>query len=131
MPVERQFHAGRIEVALSGKLTPEELFGAFTESLDAVEAPPNAQLLVDVTTSDTLPPSEALRRIAWIIEDRRDNLGGRMAVLVAHDARYGLARQLGVWLEKCGIEVRPFRDRHAAVEWLDSSSPNPEVEGDA
>ena len=121
MPVVRQFSDGRIEIALSGKLTPEELFGAFTGSLDDPGAPSGAGLLIDVTASDTLPPSQALRGIAKIIAQRAEKLRGRMAVLVAHEVRYGLARQLGAWLEQDGIDVRPFHDRDEAITWLDSA----------
>ena len=80
--------------------------------------PPSAPLLIDVSASETLPPGEALQAIASILATSCDRLGARIAVLVATPVRYGLARQLGAWLDPCGLSVRPFHERAAAVEWL-------------
>ncbi len=86
--------------------------------LEDERLPSNSLVLVDVTASEEIPPVEVIERISSMLSAGREKLGPRIAILVAHTVRYGMARQLGMLLEYAGILSQPFYDRKSAVEWL-------------
>ncbi len=59
-----------------------------------------------------------MRMLADLLGAHSASLNGRIAVVVSTQARFGGARQLGMLVEQHGLEARPFRDRPAALSWL-------------
>ena len=109
---------GRAELEVVGPVTTEDV----RESLHAALAQPDiavpVQLLIDVTHSELVPDQDGLRSIASLIAADFGERGGRVAVHVAEELRFGLARQIGAFLESYDINARPFWERLEAESWL-------------
>jgi hypothetical protein len=114
VPVEYVRQRGIAELGIAGEVE----VAMIVARLEGNDGHRSVPLLIDVTESAVLPKSVQLRRIgeAIVRHQGQDNLP--VAVCVAQTVRYGLARQLGVFLETAGIELRPFTDREAAVACL-------------
>ena len=107
-----------VEVIVDGQFALEELLEGFRQMLADEKLPSRALILINVTESKILPPSQVIEQIATLLGTKRDRLGNRLAVLVSHTVRFGIARQLGAFLENSDINAQPFYDRKTAIEWL-------------
>ncbi len=57
--------------------------------------------------------------VALVANTREKWAGSRTAILVARDLDFGIARMFGVFAEQIDVEYRAFRDRQAALKWLE------------
>lgn len=106
------------EINIVGQCEPDELCGGFQNLLASEELTPNTHMLVNVGDSDTLPPPEAIERIAFIIGSGREKFSKRVSVFVTKEVRFGLARQLSAYLDSFDLVARPFYDHQDALDWL-------------
>ena len=124
MAITHNIRKNYVEIIISGRSSPEQLFAGFERVLsgvrDATTKPliPGTYLLINVTKSEELPPLGVVERIAGIIANSGGGFSGRVAVLVNHMARYGRARQLDAFLAGYGIASEPFYNRKEALSWL-------------
>ena len=120
MAVTFRVEPDHLELKLVGPVALDDVIANLDAGLQqpAVEAP--VRLLIDVTASELVPDQDGLRRIATLISTDFASREGRVAVLVAEELRFGLARQIGAYLENHGIAARPFWERSAALSWLQS-----------
>ena len=107
MAITHQIENNYAEIVIDGHFSTEELFDGFEELLTAVgkkasssegEEGMSVHLLINVTSSEELPPMGAVERVAGIIAQSSSGFSGRVAVLVGEKLRYGRARQLGAFL---------------------------------
>ena len=129
MAITHHIEDDHVEIVIDGHFSTEELFDSFEELLSAVkklagnsdgEKGMGVHLLINVTSSEELPPMGAVERVAGIIAQSSSGFSGRVAVLVGEKLRYGRARQLGAFLSGYGISSEPFYIRDDAVRWLKS-----------
>jgi len=120
MPVTCSFDGRLAELVVAGRPPLEDIITGFQNMFRDPRFPDEALVLIDVAASDTLPPSDGMQRVADFISAQEKARSARIAILVADQVRYGLARQLGSRLDGRGILAQPFRERTAALTWLDS-----------
>ncbi|MHB0915070.1 MAG: hypothetical protein ACYC5A_08865 [Thermoleophilia bacterium] len=120
MGVEYHIEGELVELRVAGDFTIDELLDGFRSMLAEESLPARAQVIIDVTASQVIPSAAVIEQIAAIIDSAREKLAPRLAVLVAQEVRIGKARQLGFMLQGAGIQVEPFYDREAAVNYLAS-----------
>lgn len=107
-----------IELRPVGAVTVDDVIEQLNAALLDPSVAEPVRLLIDVTESKLVPDQNGLRRIATIIAADFDSRDGRVAVLVAEKLRFGMARQIGAYLEGSGIRARPFWELAAAASWL-------------
>lgn len=122
MSIYHQINEDIIEMIIQGNFAEEELFSGFKQMISDPAIPENAHILINVTRSEGLPSLTTVERVAHLLGRNDRQLSGRVAVLVAHQVRYGRARQLGVFLERYGGLCQPFYERQAAIDWLLSNN---------
>lgn len=118
MGVEHHIDGQLVELRVAGEFTIDELLDGFRSMLVDESVPSAAQVIIDVTASKVIPSAAAIEQVAAVIASAQAKLAPRLAVLVAHEVRIGKARQLGFMLQSSGIQVEPFYEREAAVEYL-------------
>ena len=123
MPVQHRIDGTIVEMVLAGSFSIEELLAGLRRMLEDERLPENASVLINVTESEVIPPAHVAKQVASVIAGGRERLGPRLAVVVAHSVRFGIARQLGVWLESSGLTLEPFYQRAEAVAWLKGEDP--------
>lgn len=106
----------KIELKLENQYTHNEVIDALSKALEI--APHPLPILVDVTDSSELKDAEELSAFARFLAGRRVDIVPRLAVVVSQEIRYGIARQLGAYLEMAGVKAKPFYDRNQAMDWL-------------
>ena len=118
MPVSYSLSESILEVTMEGRTTTEEGLAAFEQGLASIPSGAKYGVLIDVTRSEEVKSFGDFKQIAALFGEHADSLGGRIGVLVAHQVRFGTARQFGALVECHGLEALPFEDRDAAVAWL-------------
>ena len=118
MPVGHRVDGDLVELTVTGAVSGPELISGFKSMLEDDRLPSEALVLVDVVHSEAHAPPDVMHRIAMLLRAKSNERPSRIAILVAHPVRYGLARQLGARLEPAGIHAQPFHDRDAALSWL-------------
>ena len=104
------------EISFVNNFTAEEAFKAFVGSFSVVTTPSN--VLMDVTRSGEMYTMNEFERLANLFMSNKDKLKGSIAILVAQEVRYGIARQACAAMEGFGFRASPFYDRQEALEWL-------------
>jgi hypothetical protein len=104
-----------VELVITGEAAVSDIVAHLEEDRSGQDPQP---LLINVGESAILPQSVELRRIGQAIVCRQGEVCPPVAVFVTQAVRFGLARQLGAFLESAGVELRPFTDREAAIAWL-------------
>jgi hypothetical protein len=112
----------KLELKLENEYTHIDVIDALSKALDMTTQP--LPVLVDVTKSYELKDTHELSVFARFLAGRREEIVPRLAVVVSQEIRYGIARQLGAYLEMGGIKARPFYERDQAMDWL-LASPQP------
>lgn len=106
------------EIKVSGQCSDDELCQGFKDMLCDKGICRNTHMLIDVGDSETLPSADTIEQIAFIIGAAKEKFSGRVSVFVNAQVRYGLARQLSVYLESFDLSSRPFYEFQEAVDWL-------------
>jgi hypothetical protein len=120
-----------ISYRVSGKLVLTHVEGAVTVAdvrayLGAVRSDPayraGMSTLIDCRNVTTLLSSEELRIIAADIQHLTTSRArGRCAILAPSEAGFGLLRMYEAYSEGAPVEVRAFRERDEAMEWLEDA----------
>jgi hypothetical protein len=83
--------------------------------------------LIDLRESRSLATRSRaeLETIGTYLADLREELGGRVAIVVGGQLAYGLTRVAAAWAGVNGLPIRTFFDETSAVAWLsDRESPD-------
>jgi hypothetical protein len=116
MGVEYRVDDQKIEIILGENYSVGEVIDATERALEQAHKP--LPILVDVTKSTEYQKEGALAQYADFLSTQHALIVPRLALVVAQAVRYGIARQLGAYLELKGIESLPFYDRDQAIHWL-------------
>ena len=123
MGIATQLNKDYTELIISGRIATDLLYTAIGDIINESLLRRHSGFLINVTESDILPPFSVMERLADIIGSTGKGKIMRVAILVAHEVRYGRARQLGIFLEKYDIAASPFYDRADAITWLLGKKP--------
>ena len=118
MPISYSLSQSVLVFTVEGRVTTAEGLATFEQGIASVPPGTRPDVLIDVTKSEELRSYETMMRLADLLGAHSASLGGRIAVLVSTQGRFGKARQLGMLVEEHGLDARPFHDRPAAVSWL-------------
>lgn len=120
MPIKFESHPdGYCILHFSGRLTDQEVLEGCTEFYDEVWRPGLAQL-TDVSDADPRDVSNStLQKIAELARQRTaGHPPAKVSVYASGDLAFGLARVYTVMAREQPGEIRVFRQRQEAVEWL-------------
>jgi len=117
---------GFMRVTLAGGLRFESFVAAFDALVSHESFRPGANTLWDFRAAPLASvPTETLRRIMRFAGDRQElRRGARIALVVASDADFGVARIYEALAADLPMEFRVFRDVGEAEAW--TSGPKPE-----
>ena len=118
MPVAYTLSDAVLEITFEGCHTPAESLAAIEQGIASIPPGTRPCILFDATRSRELRSREYFESLAAFLGSRTDSICARVATLVAHQVRFGLARQFGSLLEIYGVEASPFLDRATALTWL-------------
>jgi hypothetical protein len=104
------------EMRVTGRPSLEERDRAIDGLLDKPWFGPTTPILVDGRQVETLPDKEML--IAFAQHHARRLPGHRLAYLMNAGVGYGVAREIGTYIELKGVEVESFVDEDEARDWL-------------
>ena len=124
MPVSYSLQSGVLTLVASGKYAPEEIPRQFLAGLGDPACPIPVGLLLDVRRSEVLAGRhpDQIRTVAEFLKPYADRIGRRCAVVVTHDAHFGLSRMGAVYAERVGVDAQVFRAMDEALAWLRASS---------
>lgn len=106
------------EIKVIGNCSGKELFAGFKSLVSDQNLSKTTHILINVGESQTLPSSGVVEEIAHILGASQERFSGRVSVFVTQKVRYGMARQLSVYLESYNLISMPFYDHQAAINWL-------------
>ena len=116
-----KYRGGFFDVKTSGDGELDK-FGDLADAMFAYEEwKPGTPVLHDHTDLNSGPLTvDDIRGIAQLCADRRAQFGaGKLAVVVARDLEFGLARMWAVFAEdKWDVVSKVFRSREEAIAWL-------------
>lgn len=121
MPITHHIdlEAGIIFVERSGTIASQDEQQALKRRLADPAYRPGLGLLVDCTGMDPADSTEVVRYLADQTARMAATLRcGPLAVLVATDIQYGMARMYQLMTEPQHPDTLVFRDREQALEWL-------------
>jgi hypothetical protein len=116
MSVKYTIDNEKIELLLENNFSIGEVVSSTQKALNKTTSP--LPILVDVSHSAELKSVEELEKFVDFLNQNKDKIVPRLAIVVAQPVRYGTGRQIGVYLETAGIESKPFYDRNQALAWL-------------
>lgn len=106
-------------IAPSGPYTREDMEAVFLQAIgpDALQL---VGVLLDLRNSRSILDRSAteLHQSAAFYASHKDRIGGRVAIVTASDASYGLGRMASVTAEHLGLQVLVCRELPQAWEFL-------------
>lgn len=107
-------------VTFEGAISDADVINTFAAYWQSHDYDPSLNELYDlspVTYEDV--STEGLRKIAGVNLDlNRDGPGVKVAMYAPTDVAFGLIRMYQVFVEGSSSEMRVFRDRDEALQWL-------------
>ena len=116
MSVRFNIDKDKIELVLEKEFSVDDVIHAADSAISQSDSP--LPLLVDVTNSNELKSGDELKKFADFLGSKKEHIVPKLAILVANIGRFGTGRQVGTYLEFCGIESNPFYDKDKALLWL-------------
>ncbi len=114
----------RITTRVFAEVTIEEVLEHFDELSADPSYEPELDVLLDLVDCKTLPDADEIRSAAGRVTADRSSLRfGRLAVVVASDALFGMLRMFHTLSETAFTDAQIFRDRDQALRWLGESGP--------
>lgn len=109
-----------LALELEGSYEPADILRQFQAALADPDCPPQVALLVDVSRSEVLAkrPVHEIARVALQLGPHAERIRGRCAVFAPSDVKFGLSQMGSVAADTVGVDVRVFRDRQSALDWL-------------
>ena len=119
MPVTYRFAGDVLDISAVGSYEPDEVTRAFRDAIADADRPPLRALLYDVRESAVIATRSTpdVQAAITFFQSLGPYIGGRVALLAAADAGYGVMRMVSGWAEAAGLEAQVFRDRDAALDW--------------
>jgi len=115
----------RIHTKAFGEVTLEEVLAHFDELSADSDFEPGLDVLLDLVDCKTLPGFDEVRSAARRVTADTSNLRfGRLAVVVASEALFGMLRMFHTLGESAFSDAQIFRDLDAALQWLHPVGPS-------
>jgi hypothetical protein len=115
----------RIVTHCSGTTTLAEVLAHFDELESDGECPVGADVLLDLTDMTSAPNVGQMRSAAARAADAARKVRfGSIAIVVASEMLFGMARVFEAFTEAHFARTAVFRSRDAAEEWLEKSGTN-------
>jgi len=116
------FSSGIFTIRLGGRYAVEDGQVALRGVLPDPNAARVRGTVIDLRESTDFPKRSRaeLESVGRYVATLREELGGRMAIVVRDDVAYGLSRVLAAWAGVNGLPVRSFFDEFGAIAWLRS-----------
>ena len=121
MPIDYRIDGdwGIVVTMVSGEVTTEDLRGHATALANDPRARECDELADLSGVTGVSVPTEAVRGMAeWLRDADTNRPGGKLALVAPTDVGFGMARLYEVHREHPDIEVRVFRERGDALDWL-------------
>ena len=122
MPVVYEIDQGRntIHTNCVGDVTLFEVVDHFVTLEKDPSCPPQLDVLLDLTESESVPTSSQLRVVSEEVARVRPRVQfGACAIVVASDAHFGAAMVFEVLAARSFRVTKIFRDADAACSWLE------------
>jgi predicted neutral ceramidase superfamily lipid hydrolase len=116
MGVRFNIDKDKIELILEYNFSVDDVIHTADDAISQTVSP--LPILVDTTNSYETKPQEDLEEFANYLGTKREHIVPRVAILVSHEVRFGIGRQVGAYLELNDIENKPFYDKVEALDWL-------------
>lgn len=123
MPITYEFdrESGLLHTTCAGNVTFDEVLEHFRQLEDDASLPSRLDVLLDLSTMESLPESDQLRSVASEVDRLRTRVQfGAFAIVASRDALYGMIRMFQVFAEAHLASSQVFRERGAAERWLES-----------
>jgi hypothetical protein len=111
---------GRIVTECSGNVTLPQVRAHFDQLQRDPACPRRLDVLLDLSEETSLPESPHIRAAAERIGQLEDIVFQACAILAPQDAIFGMARVFEVFARGHFADIRTFRNRKDAEEWLDA-----------
>ena len=120
VPVRAHIDRNVLSLEAAGQYTRQELADAFVEALQQPGASSLVGVLLDLRASTSMVTRTAteLHETAAYYATYKDRIGGRVAILTASAATYGLGRMASVTAEHLGLSVFVCREEPEAWAFL-------------
>jgi hypothetical protein len=109
---------GWIETRCSGPVTLPQVRAHFDELQADPRCPRHADVLLDLTEITSLPTSPQIRAAAERVALVDNIVFEACAIVTGSDAWFGMARMFEVFARGYFADIRTFRGRREAEEWL-------------
>jgi len=120
--IEHETH--RIHTKAFGEVTLEEVLEHFDELVADPSFEPDLDVLLDLVDCKTVPDVDQIRLAAGRVTADASNLRfGRLAVVVASEALFGMLRMFHTLGESSFSDAQIFRNRDDALAWLGEFAP--------
>ncbi len=114
----------RITTRAFGEVTIDEALEHFDELSADSSYEPNLDVLLDLIDCKTLPDADEIRTAAARVTADISTLRfGRLAIVVASEALFGMLRMFHSFSESAFSAAQIFRDRDEAIQWLGEFDP--------
>ena len=121
MPVTYQIDSENafIETHCKGEVTLDEVLDHFRQ-LDAEPSlPKRLDVLLDLNGMTSLPERDELLEVTRAVERLKTKVQwGACAIVASRDALFGMIRIFEVFAEKLFSDIRVFRNRKDAKQWI-------------
>ena len=109
----------RILVTACGPIDFRESLAAGVTLTGRPDFQPNYGALVDLREIEFVPGTSQIEHFGRALAGFKESFQGRIAILVAGNLMFGLARMTCSVAEANGFLMRPFTDQEEAHAWLD------------
>lgn len=122
MPLDTHIDAasGLATHTITGELSLEEIMKAMVTLFTHPDFRPDMAILVDISqgSAEFLSQEDIDEFINLTRAMGEKRGGGRSAILAAHDLDYGIGRIIQALLDDTQRDLRVFREREVALQWL-------------
>jgi len=121
--IDQSIH--RITTRAFGEVTLDEVLRHFDELAADPGFESDLDVLLDLVDCKTVPDPDQIRTAAArVTADFQPLHFGRLAIVVASEALFGMLRMFHAFSESAFSAAQVFRDRDEALRWLGESAPN-------
>ncbi len=120
MPGRYFFESGLLRLTFEGETPLSAVEGLLDEALSDPACPPRPCILSDLrgSTSVSRLSGQEMRQAVDVFAARREQLGGKFAVVTQSGVQYGVMRMGSAYSELADLELRVFESEATALDWL-------------
>lgn len=123
-------HLRIIFATVSGTFSASEMIETVRRAYGDPDYDPEFNVLSDHTKVERPVTREQLEEfVRFLKTEHRRKAPLRWAIVTKRPASFGMMRMFAVLAESIGLEVQVFREKSAAVAWLEMPRPQPESHG--